>query len=365
MKHTENTDQHYALNPDRKLVYIKDAQRNVKFTCVNCGREMIAKQGKIREWHFAHKTLSENCSHESYLHSLAKIKIHDWFCNTDNFILSLNTEYRCSQVGECIWFDKENPSYCKSYAPYKYDLKKFYDSCDIERTYDGFRADLFVYDNKYKYSPVFIEICVNHPCSEEKINAEIRIIEVIIKSEEDIANIVGTTLYESKDRIRLYNFIPKPQIIDSCYKELTKFILDENNKGWFIPLGEVNCWTYTERNAKSTFELTGDAGCIMEYSIYQVGMATAYKYKYPVRSCFLCKYHRRNEDKYMYDEGDATLPIICCLYKKLETNKYCKSIKAIKCRAFTVDKKLCDAIEKKMRMCYYADIWERKKELSI
>lgn len=94
-------------------------------------------------------------------------------------------------------------------------------------------------------------------------------------------------------------------------------------------------------------------------------MATAYKYKYPVRNCFLCKYHRRNEDKYMYDEGDATLPIICCLYKKLGTNKYCKSIKAIECRAFTVDKELCDAIEKKMRMCYYADIWEREKELSI
>lgn len=364
MKHTENTDQHYALNPDRKLVYIKDAQRNVKFTCVNCGREMIAKQGKIREWHFAHKTLSENCSHESYLHSLAKIKIHDWFCNTDNFILSLNTEYRCSQVGECIWFDKENPSYCKSYAPYKYDLKKFYDSCDIERTYDDFRADLFVYDNKYKYSPVFIEICVNHPCSKEKINSGIRIIEIVIKSEEEIESIISSTINERDDRIRLYNFNPKSQVIDSCYKELTKFVLLKDNRGFFIPVGDVNCRTYTERNTKSIFELTCDSGSLMEYSIYQIGMVTAYKYKYPVRSCFLCKFHRRNEDKYMYDDGDAALPIFCCLYKKLETNKYCKSTKAIECKAFTVDKELCNAVERKMRTCY-ADIWERKNELPL
>lgn len=364
MKHIANTDQHYALNPEGELVWIKKARRNDKFTCISCGGEMIVKQGKVREWHFAHKTLSENCSHESYLHSLAKKKIHGWFYNTDSFILSLNTEYRCSQIDDCIWFDKENLSYCKSYAPYKYDLKKFYDSCDIERTYDGFRADLFVYDNKYKYSPVFIEICVNHPCSEEKINSEIRIIEVIIKSEEDIEDIVSTTLYESKDRIRLYNFIPKPQIINSCYKELTKFVLYNNNRSFFIPLGNVNCKTYTERNTKSIFELTCDAGCLMEYSIYQVGMATAYRHKYPVRSCFLCKYHRRNEDRYMYDEGNEILPIFCCLYKKLETNKYCKSTKAIECRAFTVDKELCNAVERKMRTCY-ADIWEREKELPL
>ena len=66
----------------------------------------------------------------------------------------------------------------------------------------------------------------------------------------------------------------------------------------------------------------------------------------------------------MYDEGDVTLPIICCLYKKLGTNKYCRSTKAIECRAFAVDKELCDTIEKKMRTCYI-EIWERKKELPI
>lgn len=66
----------------------------------------------------------------------------------------------------------------------------------------------------------------------------------------------------------------------------------------------------------------------------------------------------------MYDDGDAALPIFCCLYKKLGTNKYCKYTKAIECRAFTVDKELWDAIDKQLRTTY-ADIWEREKELSI
>lgn len=359
MKHTTNIDQHYALNPDGKLVYIREARHNVRFTCVNCGCEMIAKQGKIREWHFAHKTLSKNCSHESYLHSLAKIRIHDWFYNADQLLLGLNTEYRCSQMDDCIWFDRENPSYCKQIKLHVIDLKKYYNSCDIERTYKGFRADLFVHNNQSDISPVFIEICVNHPCSEDKIISGIRIIEVVIESEEDIDFIISSTIREGDDRIRLYNFNPKPQITDSCYKELTKFILHENNRGFFIPFGNVTCKTYTERNPKSLFELTSDAGSIMEYSIYQMGMATAYKYKYPVRSCFLCKYHRKNEDKFMYDEGDATLPIICCLYKKLGTNKYCKSTKALECAAYRVDKELCNAIEKQIRLNHF-DISEKK-----
>ncbi|WP_162508158.1 competence protein CoiA family protein [Alistipes onderdonkii] len=364
MKHIANTDQHYALNPEGELVWIKDARRNDKFTCVSCGGEMIVKQGKVREWHFAHKTLSENCSHESYLHSLAKIKIHDWFYRADQFMLGLNTEFKCSHIDSCIWFDIGNPSYCIQEKLHIIDLKKYYNSCDIERTYNSFRADLFVYNNQFSKSPIFIEICVNHPCSEEKINSGIRIIEIVIKSEEEIESIISSTISERDDCIRLYNFNPKSQVIDSCYKELTKFVLLKDNRGFFIPVGDVNCRTYTERNTKSIFELTCDSGSLMEYSIYQIGMVSAYKYKYPVRSCFLCKFHRRNEDKYMYDDGDAALPIFCCLYKKLETNKYCKSTKAIECKAFTIDKELCNAVERKMRTCY-ADIWEREKELPL
>lgn len=361
MQYPNSTNHHYALNSEKQLIWIKNAQRSAKHFCVNCGGELIVKQGTIREWHFAHKSLSDNCSHESYLHSLAKKKMHDWFENADKFLLGLNTEYRCSQMDDCIWFDWENPSYCKQKKLLVIDLKKYYNSCDIEHTYKNFRADLFLYDSRSDKPPVFIEICVNHPCSEEKINSGIRIIEVVIRSEEDIDRIISSTICEGDDLIKLYNFNPKSQVIDSCYKELSKFVLDKNNRGHFISFGDVNCKTYTERGYKSLFELTVEMDGSKEYSIFQMGMATAYKYKYPVRSCFLCKYHRRNEDKYMYHEGDATLPIICCLYKKLGTKKYCRSTKALECDAYRVDRELCDVIEKQIRLnCF--DIWEKKNE---
>ncbi|WP_297449186.1 competence protein CoiA family protein [uncultured Alistipes sp.] len=355
MKPTANTVQHYALDPDGKLIWIKNAQRNVQFTCVNCGGKMIVKQGKIKEWHFAHKTLSENCNHESYLHSLAKKKIYDWFYQADKFTLSLKTLHRCSQIDECRWFNTQEPSYCLTTKLHAIDLKTFYNSCDIERTYKNFRADLFLYHNQSNRPPIFIEVCVTHPCSKEKINSGIRIIELIIKSENTINSLINTVLSENDENVKLYNFNPKPQIVGSCYKELNKFILYKRNKH---SCDLIDCKTYNERNPESIFELTIDTnGRILKHSIHEIGFATAYKYKYSVRSCFLCKYHKNNTDT-MYDYGGPRLPIFCCLYKKRKTNKYCKSTAALECSAFNVDKELCNIIKE---WIYYnnVEIWKR------
>lgn len=76
MNNSSNKDQHYALDSSGNIRHIKDANpSNDEFFCLFCHRQMIAKQGKIRQWHFAHKALSPNCSYESYLHSLAKLLI--------------------------------------------------------------------------------------------------------------------------------------------------------------------------------------------------------------------------------------------------------------------------------------------------
>ena len=75
MNNSSNKDQHYALDSSGNIRHIKDANpSNDEFFCLFCHRQMIAKQGKIRQWHFAHKALSPNCSYESYLHSLAELR---------------------------------------------------------------------------------------------------------------------------------------------------------------------------------------------------------------------------------------------------------------------------------------------------
>ena len=84
-KEKVNSEQHYALDSQNRLVNIRDIEEGKElYFCPYCKGEMIPKRGKIRDWHFAHKCLTENCSYESYLHSLAKLRLCEWFNNTTN-----------------------------------------------------------------------------------------------------------------------------------------------------------------------------------------------------------------------------------------------------------------------------------------
>ncbi len=61
----------YALNVAGELISAKEAKKQEKYFCVECGLELIYKAGDIREKHFAHKQES-NCSTEAVIHKIAK-----------------------------------------------------------------------------------------------------------------------------------------------------------------------------------------------------------------------------------------------------------------------------------------------------
>lgn len=58
------------------IINVSTAKRNEKYFCPICGELMNPHMGKVRRWHFVHKNAG-NCSYESYLHKLAKIKIRE------------------------------------------------------------------------------------------------------------------------------------------------------------------------------------------------------------------------------------------------------------------------------------------------
>lgn len=67
--------QSFAFNKDGMLVSIRDVERGkaCECCCPACGEVLIARQGDVRAWHFAHESGSE-CEHatESALHHAAK-----------------------------------------------------------------------------------------------------------------------------------------------------------------------------------------------------------------------------------------------------------------------------------------------------
>ena len=75
----------------------------------------------------------------------------------------------------------------KDYVDLTVDLKRYYDTCAEEQEIDGFIADLLLtHSKKADIPPVLIEICVTHPCDDEKRKSGLKIIEVTIKKEQEV-----------------------------------------------------------------------------------------------------------------------------------------------------------------------------------
>ena len=85
----------YANNSSGDLINVSTAKRNEKYFCPICGELMNPHMGKVRKWHFVHKNAG-NCSYESYLHKLAKIRIRHAFLSSEHFLLSYNAKAICS-----------------------------------------------------------------------------------------------------------------------------------------------------------------------------------------------------------------------------------------------------------------------------
>lgn len=205
----------YAYDCDKNLVNIQDAIRGNKYFCPICNELMILKQGEKRKWHYAHKNNTANCSYESYLHTIAKIKIAEAFNNSKNFKIQFNQTVLCS-IKDCPIGKKKK---CNWKTPKEFDLKKYYDTCSIETHIDTFVADLLITDTSDSQNPpIFVEIWCSHKSTKEKMNSSYRIIEIRIDSEKDINDIISTlTIKESEgfldkwemkpnDKIRFYNF---------------------------------------------------------------------------------------------------------------------------------------------------------------
>jgi len=86
----------------------------------------------------------------------------------------------------------------------KFDLVSSYDRIEFEKRQNNFIPDLTLINNYGKR--IFVEIFVTHPCEEEKINSKIKIIEIMIKDEEDVKVILGKVLSEDNKNIKFYNF---------------------------------------------------------------------------------------------------------------------------------------------------------------
>lgn len=351
---------HYALDETGTLVSVEDVcleDRNKhRYTCLGCGAEMILKAGKVKARHFAHKVNTEHCGAETYLHKLAKRIIKKRFETGGKFEIEYVQTVRCSDAGTCTFY---NELLCKDDVCKSFDLRKFYDTCEEEKSIDGYVADILLSDSTGKYSePVLIEVHVSHKSTEQKIRSGLKIIEIKVSDEEDVNALSDGSFRESRyyrDEGNIHFFGFKRDAVKleplSC-RYISKFILFESGKT-FVQ------WRNTCREAmrhhvsKSVLELLIepiDQNTNYQIDVYGVGYAFAVEKGFDVRTCAMCRFHR---------PGEWPFAFFCCLYKKRGTPQNPEAYEAIKCPHYTVDQSLVQAAKDGLRAAMVIDVTKK------
>ena len=164
-------------------VSIDDAQKGQEFICCNCNQPMIPVQGQEREWHFRHKEVSSNCNHDQWLHKKLILLLYDRLCSEEQFKI----------ICPYCEIDSRNIT-----------VKK-------ESTYRDFRPDILIKESDDE--ECFLEICVTHPCTEEKKKSGIKIIEIVTYDARSINELKSGDISQAGQfyKINYYNF-PKPEV---------------------------------------------------------------------------------------------------------------------------------------------------------
>jgi hypothetical protein len=182
-----------AYDVDNKIVLAINAVKHQEYKCLTCGGRMCLAGGedsRIRV-HFRHIDPGKEHSfnRETFLHEYTKQRIQQQMKQSERYMIGFNVEKTCGK--ELCGFD--NRIYCKQREMYWWDLKECgYDIIRVEektkdgKEYDRFRSDVLLERSKCSSDPIFIEVKVTHPCSTEKKNSGVRIIEIEIPLDYDV-----------------------------------------------------------------------------------------------------------------------------------------------------------------------------------
>ena len=318
----------YALNIDGNLVHIDNVPNGNGCGCVcpACKKPLQARNaGLIREHHFAHQA-GVDCptAYETSLHLLAKEKIQKAFYEQQIFMIDFEYHSFCIKEPTCKF---ERYGDCKTIKRSRYNLKKYYDSCEQEIQYDDMRrrSDLKIWSSvSPNKAPVYIEIFVTHKSDIEKLHSGNKIIEVKIENEEDIDDIVLNGFVESCTRDNHYynETIQNSKVLfygfeSEYYKntnvrheiEFSIYILYNSGKARCYK-DSCRCNNIKKIHKNSLCEILFHTS--FGFKIHDIAKWLGFQ-KFGIYNCLLCKNYVTS-----YSEGEK----LCRLYKYLGIDRF-------------------------------------------
>ena len=320
----------YAFDEKGNIVSIEDLTKETSkeqtFKCIVCGSELRPRAigSEHRRAHFYHKEIV-SCNGETYLHKLGKLYIKQHFDKSDKFCISYEVSKTCKEHN-C---NLRNYKCHKEHEINQVDLKEFYDTCTIEATIKGFVADLLLTNSKNPdIPPTLIEICVTHPCEDEKKQSELKIIEISIKTEKDIENLFSDGFLSENLNKRIGNKIEfisfKRNIEEKLVSPISRYIYYPK----FSPIpfkSEIKCdIAYSKIFKESIIELnivSNKYSLGEDYSIINNWLANRIKLK----RCNMCKFYYATIDN---------ISAFCRLSTKYGKPKFPEMEYAEKCNSY-------------------------------
>lgn len=297
MENVIRREQHFAVSKAGILSHINYAHNNSEeYYCPHCGCRMIKRCGKIRAWHFAHDWRYANetqrtCSYETYLHGYAKLRLKQWFDESESIILHYNQSIACKRYNSCNL--RNDNCRCVSYE--SCDIKQIFNHCTIEapvKESNGiYRADLLLSSDNNPSRHILLEIKVSHGCTEKKKASNAKIIEFDITSEDDVEYIITHDI-EATNKVKYYGF---KNIVKTDDRHLIrpafsfqKFTLYRSGK---THCKTMDCQSILERHGSAIFELTAKVPIANLWQLNKYGLLMAQKQGFKFPNCYFCQHY--------------------------------------------------------------------------
>lgn len=193
----------WGKRQDGQFIHVTESERGKKCNCKcpECDTPLIARQGGVMSWHFAHAQPVE-CYGESVLHKVAKQIIVDAAGTSKSFLIP-------SLQKDLSSFDLTGQTYVTSWQIEEKNV--LIKSAEEEKRFDnGQIADVLITTNSQKYA-LAVEIFVTHKKSDFDIQkfSEIRqdVVEIVLSNIDPLAdrNTLEEQVLLKADRYWLFN----------------------------------------------------------------------------------------------------------------------------------------------------------------
>lgn len=315
----------------------QENRRSYTYICPYCKKGLRPRLGTKKAHCYAHKP-GESCELDRYIHTTAERLLKEKWDRDEPFEITMKVRTECKEIDNCFFY-KDYGHGCVSEEVKTFDLKKQYSQCIVEKKYGEFVPDLCLIDDTGQHEPIFIEIWSKHKNSEKKAQSNHMIIEIRLKTTEELEELPKHPITESETVTFSHFKVLKKTPTKDDGPRLMRYTLYAGTLKSYVDDETVFCGNYkSKHHAKSIFEVVcsqDEVHTTQQFRNYC--NAIAIDRGYNIRSCYLCQLFGPDKREKEYDDDvpfNPDRPVGCRRDIDAQGLIECKPEEAMTCEQF-------------------------------